>query len=142
MLQEILDYIHNYFIKEVYRGTFKIESGSLAVNFLQNGQYFKIVGSVFNDGVHKYLDEADELTDEEFRGEIWAMAVPKAILEIEADVEKWVEEYGSVVNSPYQSESFGGYSYSKGSRVGGHGDTQVSWQDKFGSRLNAYRKIS
>lgn len=143
MLQEILDYIHNYFIKEVYKGTFKIESGSLAVDFLQNGQYYKVVGSVFNDGVHKYLDESDVLTDEEFQGEIWSMAVPKAILDLEADIQNWMTEYGPVINNPYQSESFGGYSYTKGSGSGkNNGSTQISWQDKFGSRLNAYRKIS
>lgn len=142
MLQEILDYIHNYFIKEVYRGTFKIESGDLTVDFLQNGQYFKIVGSVFNDGVHKYLDTEDVLTSEEFEGEIWAMAVPKAILDLAVEIKEWVDEYGSVLNSPYQSESFGGYSYSKASGSGKGGNTQFTWQDKFGSQLNAYRKIS
>jgi hypothetical protein len=143
MLQEILDYIHNYFIKEVYRGTFKIESGSLAVDFLQNGQYYKIVGSVFNDGVHKYLDESDILTDEEFQGEIWAMAVPKAILDLETEIKAWMTEYGPVINNPYQSESFGGYSYSKASSTNASGrSTSPSWQSVFGSRLNAYRKIS
>ena len=142
MLQQILDYIHNYFIKEVYRGTFKIESGSLAVDFLQNGQYYKIVGSVFNDGVHKYLDTADVLVDEEFQGEIWSMAVPKAILDLDLEIDTWVKEYGAIVDNPYQSESFGGYSYSKGSGSGKGGNAQISWQDKFGSRLNAYRKIS
>lgn len=142
MLQEILDYIHNYFIKEVYRGTFKIESGSLTVGFLQNGQYYKIVGSVFNDGVHKYLDTEDVLTDEEFQGEVWAMAVPKAITDLETEITDWMKEYGSTINNPYQSESFGGYSYTKGSGSGKNGSTQITWQDKFGSRLNAYRKIS
>lgn len=142
MLQEILDYIHNYFIKEVYRGTFKIESASLTVDFLQNGQYYKIVGSVFNDGVHKYLDDTDVLVDEEFHGEIWSMAVPKAITDLEVEIDNWNKEYGAIVNNPYQSESFGGYSYSKGSGSGKNGSTQILWQDKFGSRLNAYRKIS
>lgn len=143
MLQEILDYIHNYFIKEVHKGTFKIDSGSLTVGFLQNGQYYKIVGSVFNDGVHKYLDEQDTLTDEEFEGEIQSMAVPKAIIDLDGEISDWVNEYGGTLNNPFQSESFGGYSYTKGSGSGkNNGFTQISWQDKFGSKLNAYRKIS
>lgn len=142
MLQEILDYIHNYFIKEVYRGTFKIESGSLTADFLQNGQYYKIVGSVFNDGVHKYLDESDTLEDEQFCGEIWAMAVPKAIIDLDKEIADWIKEYGAALDSPYQSESFGGYSYTKGSGSGKNGTAQLSWQDKFGPKLNAYRKIS
>lgn len=141
MLQEILDYIHNYFVKEVYRGTFKIQSGSLDVDFLQDGQYFKIVDSVFNDGVHKY-SSTDQLHDEEFQGQVWAMAVPPAVVDVSVEVAAWIESNKDIINSPLQSESFGGYSYSKGSGNGKNGSTQVTWQDKFGSKLNAYRKIS
>jgi len=141
MLEEVLNYIHNYFVKEVYRGKFKIESGVLSVDFLQNGQYFKVVGSVFNDGVHKF-EENDTMQDEEFVGEIWTMAVPKLVLDVVKEIETWVQQYGSTVDSPYQSESFGGYSYSKGSGNSNSGASQISWRDKFGPKLNAYRKIS
>lgn len=140
MLQEILDYIHNYFVREVYRGTFKIESGSLAVDFLKDGQYFKIVGSVFNDGVHQYKD-SDQLEDETFTGQVLTMAVPPYIIELDAEISAWVDANKDVINSPFQSESFGGYSYSKGSGSGKNGLSQISWQDKFSSKLNAYRKI-
>lgn len=141
MLQEILDYIHNYFVKEVYRGKFKIESGSLVVDFLQNNQYFKVIGSVFNDGVHEY-SESDVLTDEEFQGEVWAMAVPKAVLNVAVEAAAWVAQNKEAIESPFQSESFGGYSYTKGSGGGANGSAGVTWQDKFGHKLNAYRKIS
>lgn len=140
MLEEILDFIHNYFIKEVYRGTFKIESGILDVDFLQENQYFKIQGSIFNDGVHQYSDFS--LVDEEFTGEIWAMAVPMAVIKLSNEIETYVQEYGSKLDSPYQSESFGGYSYSKGSGTDSHGNDVNSWQSKFSSRLNHWRKIS
>lgn len=142
MLKEILDYIHNYFVKEVYRGNFKIESGSLNVGFLLDGQYFKINGSVFNDGVHKYNDTEDVLRDEEFQGYIMTMAVPQDIINLDAEISSWVDKYGEVADSPYQSESFGGYTYTKASGSGSSSNPQVSWQDKFASRLNAYRKIS
>lgn len=140
MLEEILDFIHNYFIREVYRGTFKIESGILNVDFLQENQYFKIQGSIFNDGVHQYSDFS--LVDEEFTGEIWAMAVPMAVIKLSDEIEAYVKEYGSKLDSPYQSESFGGYSYSKGSGIDSHGNDINSWQSKFSSRLNHWRKIS
>jgi len=142
MLEEILDFIHNYFVKEVYRGQFRIESGVLVVDFLQNGQHYKIMGSVFNDGVHEYSE--DTLHDETFFGEVWAMAVPQAILDIAKEAQDWVDEYGAIVDNPYQSESFGGYSYMKGAgnHAAGGASSQLSWRDKFGSRLNAYRKIS
>lgn len=140
MLEQILDFIHNYFIKEVYRGTFKIESESLNVDFLQEGQYFKIIGSVFNDGVHQY--PASDLVNEEFQGEIWAMAVPPAVIKIAEEAKAYIDEYGSKLDGPYQSESFGGYSYSKGSGTDSHGNDVNSWQAKFSSRLNHWRKIS
>lgn len=141
MIEQICDYIHNYFIKEVYRGTFTIENGSLSVDFLQEGQYFKIIGSIFNDGVFQHSN--DTLTDESFEGEVWAMAVPPAVIAIATEAEEWENEYGDKVNSPFQSESFGGYSYSKASGNGGNngGTASYSWKDVFGSRLNHWRKI-
>ena len=112
------------------------------MGFLLDGQYFKIDGSVFNDGVHKYNDTEDVLRDEEFQGYIIAMAVPQDIINLDAEISSWVDKYGEVVDSPYQSESFGGYTYTKASGSGSSSNPQVSWQDKFASRLNAYRKIS
>lgn len=140
MLEEILNYIHNYFVKEVYRGKFSVTDGNLQVDFLQNDQYFKVVGSVFNDGVYKY--GTDALTDEEFIGEVWAMAVPPAVIAVADEVQDWCDANADALNSPFQSESFGGYSYSKASGSNGSGGTaSYSWKDVFGSRLNHWRKI-
>lgn len=138
MLEQVLDFIHNYFVREEHKGDFVISGGSINLDFLQNGQYFKIVGSVFNDGVYQY--PTDKLTDESFTGKVLAMAVPKQVLLLAAEIEDWVTKYGSAANSPYQSESFGGYSYSRGSTTGGR--IGGGWQDVFGTRLNAWRKIS
>lgn len=141
MLEEILDYIHNYFIKEIYRGKFEIVSGSLSVDFLKEGQYFKIVGSDLNDGIYKY--GSDTLIDEKFKGQVWAMSVPASFTKLVDDITDWQDEYGNVTQSPYQSESFGGYSYSKASSNNSNGKTTtVTWRDVFASRLNAYRKLS
>jgi len=141
MIQEVLDYIHNYFVKEIYRGSFKIESGSLVVDFLKENQYFKIIGSVFNDGVHIYSD-TETLVDETFGGQIWAMAVPPAVINVTKEIEDWIDANKEIIDSPFQSESFGGYSYTKATGSGKNGSAQITWQDKFGSQLNAYRKIS
>lgn len=140
MLEQVLDFIHNYFIKEIHEGSFKIESGSLTADFLLENQYFKIVGSIFNDGVHKY--PASNLVDEEFKGEVCALAVPPAVIALAKEIEDYQKEYGAKLDSPYQSESFGGYSYSKASGTDSHGNDLTSWQSKFSSRLNHWRKIS
>lgn len=142
MLEQILDYIHNYFERDIVDGSFTISDGSVVLDFLQDGQYFRIRGSVFNDGVHKY--PANDLTDETFTGQIWAMAVPPAVITLADEITAWIDKYGKVMNSPYQSESFGGYSYSKGSgqNSSNNSSNPADWRVVFGSRLNHWRKIA
>lgn len=139
MLDQILDYIHNYFVKDIVSGTFTISSGSLDVSFLQNGQYFMITNSVFNDGIYQY--PASDLVDEVFKGEVRAMAVPPAVIALAGEVENWVNSNSESIYSPYQSESFGGYNYTR--KTGsGPAETVPSWASVFGPRLNKWRKIS
>lgn len=145
MLTELCQELRNWFDLERYFGEFTIEGGQITVpdGSLQDGQYFRIIGSVFNDGVHLYGDETDVLTDEVFKGAIWAMAVPPSVIALSKEIDDWNEKYADAVSSPYQSESFGGYSYSK--RSGGSGSGNISdginWQNNFASRLNKWRKI-
>ena len=146
MLEQILDYIHNYFVHDVYTGEFTISGGVLQGDYIIDGQYYKINGSIFNNGLHlKGTGQgAEVLTDETFEGEVWGLAVPPAVISLASDVASWMDTYGAVVNTPYQSESFGGYSYSKASGSGSSGNkpSTASWQDVFATRLNAYRKIN
>lgn len=125
----------NYFCKKRIYGKFTIENNALEIKELQYGQYFAIFDSVFNDGVHRY--ECDALTDETFDGTIVAMAVPQEVLSLIDEINEWESANGEVLNSPYQSESFGGYSYSKESGNG----SGLSWQSHFASRLNRWRKL-
>ena len=147
MLTEISAEIRNYFLrdytKDIHAGTFTISEGAIeSLSFLQNGQYYRIVGSVFNDGVHKYGDNKDVLTDETFTGAVWAMAVPPAVIALSAEIDDWVVENADALSSPYQSESFGGYSYSKGSSYANESKSAYSWKDQFASKLSPYRRIS
>lgn len=140
MLEQVLDYIHNYFVKNVIKGTFTISSGVLEAPFLLDGQYFVIMGSIFNDGIHQH--PASDLVDEVFEGEIRAMAVPPAVVALVDEIEEWVVSNHEIISSPYQSESFGGYSYTKKSEsgTGSTGNVPV-WASMFGPRLNRWRKI-
>ena len=141
-LTELCEKLNNWFDKERYFGVFTIEGGTLPTDFLQDNQYFRIVGSVFNDGVYQY--PAVNLTDEVFDGAVWAMAVPPNVIALAAEIDDWIYKYGDSVNSPYSSESFGGYSYTKASK-GGSGNNGTSsnagWADVFASRLNEWRKM-
>lgn len=139
-------YLHNWFDLQRHSGTFTITGGALTgVNFLLPGQYYRIRGSVFSDGLHRYGEEyAHELQDETFAGEIWALAPPKAVIELADEIAAWVDQYGATANSPYTSESFGGYSYSKatGAANTAGGAMLGTWQGAFAARLNAWRKVA
>ena len=138
MLTEICAEIRNYFEVPNGRhfGTFTISGGSIApLDFLQEGQYFRIIGSVFNDGVHKY-GEAN-LTDEKFDGAVWAMAVPPAVVDLSEKIKAYNDSDAGKA-SPYTSESFGGYSYTKATDASG---APISWQKAFASRLAKWRKL-
>ena len=145
VLSEICEYLNNYFQDKKITGKFTIENGTITVDGLKNGQYFRILGSTFNDGVHKYpIDTVKTpLIDEVFEGSIWAMAVPQTVIALTSDISAWQTKYGggnSDAMSPFTSESFGGYSYSKGANSVS-GGAATTWQDVFAGRLNKYRKL-
>ena len=139
MLEQVLMNIRNWFPVKggIYSGTFTIEDGGITLPFLANGQYFRICGSLFNDGLHQY--PADGLVDETFNGTIWALAIPKAVIELADEIGKWQEKNGEAASSPFSSESFGGYSYSKATDAETGG--AVTWQSAFKKQLSAWRKI-
>jgi hypothetical protein len=142
ILTEVCDYLNNYFWEKKIVGKFSIEDGSVTIPALKNGQYFRIIGSTFNDGVHLY--PATDLHDEEFEGTIEAMAIPAVVIAIASDIKDWQTKYGganSAAMSPFNSESFNGYSYSKSGSGNANSGSNVTWQDVFGGRLNKYRKL-
>lgn len=136
MLETVLQNLNNWFLVPdgVHAGEFTVQGGQLTLPFLQPGQYFRVVGSVFNDGLHQY--PVADLTDETFTGSVWALAVPKAVIELAEEIDAWQTKNGDP--GPFTSESFGGYSYSKATNASG---MAVGWQDVFKSRLNDWRRI-
>lgn len=151
LLEEICQHIRNWFCDfrrgDVTSGTFEILNGEIIgengtpTPTIESGSYFRIVGSVKNDGV--YLAGTDIPVDEVFNGQIWLMHPTAAFLECVNEIATWNTKNAGVdsVNmSPFSSESFGGYSYSKGGG-GSQGGTAVTWQAQFATRLNTWRKI-
>ena len=150
MLTELCQELHNWFDRNMPKtyGNITISDGTMSslgkkIEFL-DGQYYRIIGSVFNDGVHLYGSENDILVDENFTGSVWAMAIPKEVVKLADDIAAWRTKYeaiDSVAMSPYSSESFGGYSYSKGGGSGGSSGGGADWRTTFRVRLNMWRKI-
>ena len=153
MLTEICEEINNYFTYDDNKhiGTYSIVNGQLTPSVdILNNQYYAIFNSRFNDGVHLFGDETDVLTDEpEFNGSVWVtnIASKADFLALAAEIEEWQEKNGAADSanmSPLASESFGIYSYSKGSSgssASGAGSTAVSWQEQYKGRLNKYRRM-
>lgn len=145
-LTEVCANIKNYFLRDIYSGTYTISPGTVPLPSLLSGQYFRIVGSVLNDGVWQNTqDDLAKLRAEEFTGQIWSMGVPRDFEALCDEITAWRaknESLDSANMSPFSSESFGGYSYSKGSAASNGGGACVTWQDQFRSRLNTYRRIA
>ena len=126
MLEELMRECKNWFVAPngVHLGTFTVKEGSITLPFLVYGQYFRIVGSVFNDGVYEYGNVY--LQDETFEGAIWALSVPPAFIKLSEEIKSWRDQYENAANSPFQSESFAGYSYTKSSANGNSGGSVVT----------------
>lgn len=145
-LSDLCREVNNWFVVSQYRGQFTISGGIIDLSdmitdgSIQDGQYFLIQGSVFNDGVHQH--PASDLDDERFNGTVSAMAVPKEFLALFTDINTWLEKYSSDLQKPYQSESFGGYSYSlKGGLSDASGGGSEPYKAMFSSRLAKWRKL-
>lgn len=138
MLEEILRHLKNWFLLPdgIHEGIFTIENGGLKLPFLAEGQYYRLFGSLFHDGLHRY-GEVLKPPDETFQGTIWALGIPAPVLSLCEEISEWQEKNGGP--TPYISESFGGYTYTRAtnSQTG----QAASWQEVFRSQLNPWRKL-
>ena len=136
MLESLLEWLKNWHMISSFNGDFTIKGGELAPpydGFLQNGQYFRIIGSVFNDGLHQW--PTSTLSDEQFNGTIWTLAIPKSLINISSEMEEWQSKNSN--SGQYSSESFGGYSYTKAT---GENGKMLTVFDVFAEKLAPYRK--
>ena len=140
MLEELLRTLNNWFEQDGLVGDFKVVGGALLVpkGFLKGGQYIRVLGSTFNDGLHRE-GEAD-MVDEEFAGEVRALAIPPAVIALAQEIGAWVKANQKALDGPYASESFGGYSYSKEGAGASQGGS-TGWRAHFRDQLNQWRKL-
>ena len=150
MVEQVCDYLHNYFLLSCVDDEFTIASGLLTIPGINNGQRFRIRGSALNDGIYTYhsdgIKDADDvnnanLVDETFSGSVDLMAIPKQVLDVAGKISEWVASNADVINSPFTSESFGGCSYTKKNGVDANGNDALDWRSVFGKSLIAWRKI-
>ena len=102
MLQEICDYIHNYFVPAgASLGTYTISGGMISPTFgAEEGDRFLICGSRRNDGIYTWhaagIKNDDDtaaagLAAETFAGTIRVMSVPPALIALAGEIKQWVE---------------------------------------------------
>ena len=143
MLDELCAELRNYFVQsesDKHYNKYTVNGGIFTppLDFLKPGQYYRVVGSALNDGVYKN-DGCGVLTDETFDGSIWAMSVPPAVVALADRIKEYMDS-DAAKPSPFVSESFGGYSYSKGQNAAGAANN--SWQAVFADELRKWRRIS
>ena len=138
----------NYFLKngvsDIHTGIFEIKDGKISnvETFLLEGQYFAIKGSKLNDGVYMYTPEGTKLLlDEKFKGAIWDMSIPPAFIAFVESAEAFKAKCNelSKTYSGFQSESFGGYSYSLPSSAP---EFMQEWQTRLMRDFRRWRRMS
>ena len=141
MLTELCRECRNWFTtdSDKHSGDFTISDGGITpFDFVLSGPYFRILGSHFNDGVYKNVpEEVAKLAAETFTGQIWAMRIPPAFIDLSGKIEEYIAKNEKEI-TPYTSESFGGYSYTKAT---GSNGSVLTWQGVFNNQLKVWRKI-
>lgn len=127
----------NFFQRGYRDGTFTIK-GNVLTPAVDAG-YVYISGSKSADGVYRlgYADKLlteEALEDETFTGRVWALCPPPAFLALCEEIKTFDEKNPA---GSLQSESFGSYSYSRGSGANG----AATWQEAFFSRLAPFRRM-
>ena len=141
MLSEVCAYLRNYFYHgEPTIGKIEIVNGALKEPYgLKANQYFRIVGSMFNDGVYQH--PLTTLQDETFNGTVWGMAVPPELIALISEMEAWKTSNAYALNTPYQSESKADYSYSLKSSGNSADGGAMTVINQFSGRLARWRKL-
>lgn len=142
MLTEMCNTCRNWFTPRggKHVGKFTIESGSISpLDFILDDQYFRILGSHFNDGVYKNTpDVLSSLIPESFDGQIWEMCVPPAFITLSNEIDDFNKKLTDGAIGPYESESWGGYSYTLAT---GSSGGVITWQEAFAPKLAEWRKL-
>ena len=94
MMTEICEYLHNWFCEDsdMIIGNIVIGDSEITVPYgaIQPGQYIRIVGSVFNDGVWQYGEA--EFNPETYDGAVWLMRIPKTFIDLVTEIENWQDK--------------------------------------------------
>ena len=141
-IEAVMAECHNFFEDGYADAEFTVTAnGTLtpAVGVLDN-QYVCIRGSTFHDGVWQMVSgkltrsEDDDFPAESFTGRLWYLHPPGAFLDIVESITAFDQK---TPVTGLQSESFGGYTYTRASGSQG----ALRWQEAYSSMLMPYRRM-
>ena len=134
MMQDIMRYVNNYFVSGQKYGSFSICGNALSI---PDSGFVYISGSFYHDGVWSICngllqDIPGDMPDESFTGTVYFLNPPADFLRLCEEISLYAEKNPT---GAWQSESFGAYSYNRGSSAG------QGWQTAFAARLRPYRRM-
>lgn len=124
--------VRNFFERESIEGVFAISGGVLEP--AMDAPYIAISGSTWHDGVFPVGTLPETEHDETFHGKVWGLHPPSDFVSL-CDAINNYDEKNPI--GAYQSESFAGYSYNRGT-VSSAGN---GWEAAFAGQLLPYRRM-
>ena len=124
--------VRNCFERESIEGSFSVSGGVLAP--MPDAPFIAVSGSSWHDGVFPVGQLPDTSHDETFDGKVWGLHPPDDFLALCEAISAYDDKnpVGAL-----QSESFGGYSYNRGT-VSSAGN---GWEAAFAGQLLHYRRM-
>ena len=131
----VMRHVNNFFLREAVEGVFTI-SGDGVLSPSVDAPFIAVTGSAWHDGL--YNSASDMKTDhkETFEGTVWALSPPAQFLDLCKEIEAY--EAKNPTGAPV-SESFGGYSYSRG--TSGQSGCAITWREAFAEALRPYKRM-
>lgn len=127
----VMRQVRNFFDRGYMDGRFTIAGSVLSP--APAAPWIAISGSLYNDGVYPLSGGfLAGVTDEVFTGRVWLLYPPKDFLDLCNEMSAYDDKHPP---GAYQSESFGGYSYTRSAGDGG------AWQQAYKDRLTPYRHM-
>ena len=140
MMEKVMRACNNAFEVGYWEGVVTVDATNKTISVDGSSvkgvnDYVFIADSLYNNGLFKPEDPASAYTDETFTGKVWLLAPPKDFIRLCDEISTWTEKNPA---GGYVSESFGGYSYSRGAKSNG---AAVSWEDVFSDAITPYRRM-
>ena len=131
----VMRHVNNFFLREAVEGVFSV-SGDGVLSPAVDAPFIAVTGSTWHDGLYDSASDMKTGHEETFEGTVWALSPRAKFLALCKEIEAYVAK--NPTGAPV-SESFGGYSYSRG--TSGQGGGAITWREAFSDALRPYKRM-